>query len=709
MKNFLESKMIFYTMESKVKKNKIGVLIISLFILQSTVCFSKTEREEPKPPGVVESPYEACREVVIAEKETYEKNASLWKAWEAKCNKKAQLAEDAGLTRVGSLSSTSEYLDLAYSVVQKVVDNLEKSQKYAQCSKLCFSGATKCDPSLSENKQEVICSKRKEEITSRLKQKSREARLNLALSREDSSLRRINIYNADDFKLNNEDARVNKKLQSFETAMPNPVGGAPLDSKELDYAKRNIRSERLKAEAEFKDLEASSKRKLRRETFLKLYMDKIDKRKEEKRQKYLQIIYEESPILAVIEKASKFDGDTPVWSDAQMAQAFGKLNDNAEKTKLAAIDSLKSGKLEFSRLTGEAMSKWLMQLAPGTKDKNDLLYYIGMKNQVEQVLKEKPHLCAAATSMSNRLNSKELQNTGIIFASSFLAGPVAKSASNTITSIFRFGRALTAAEANGLTGLALGSTFLGDSFRAYNTSVAEATSGVRPVEAIENARTGVVFNLVFAPIMAPAGWHLGKTLYSSLGKKMAKDSPELATLMKNAGTNQALQDQVVDKWIIARVKNALKTKFLGVEDKALLESADGKKILNTLAEDISKNNPKFFNDPINFDLFLKTAATSIKKKPGDPNDLGEKSRHLFLSFGPDAFESWDPKARAGLMKVFDEGVEELRLTFSKDPATYAKFTTDNQAKEKIFLAALKRAGVVDDAEAAAMKTCALKI
>jgi hypothetical protein len=61
------------------------------------------------------------------------------------------------------------------------------------------------------------------------------------------------------------------------------------------------------------------------------------------------------------------------------------------------------------------------------------------------------------------------------------------------------------------------------------------------------------------------------------------------------------------------------------------------------------------------------------------------------------------------MKVFDEGVEELRLTFSKDPATYAKFTTDNQAKEKIFLAALKRAGVVDDAEAAAMKTCALKI
>lgn len=97
----------------------------------------------------------------------------------------------------------------------------------------------------------------------------------------------------------------------------------------------------------------------------------------------------------------------------------------------------------------------------------------------------------------------------------------------------------------------------------------------------------------------------------------------------------------------------------------------------------------------------------LKKRPGDPVDLGTKAQKLFLSLDTEAFQTWDPKARLGLMRVFDEGVEELRSAYAKDPAAYAKFTSDPASQKKIMLAALKRAGV-EDADAMTMKQCALR-
>ncbi|MDD4976839.1 MAG: hypothetical protein PHY93_20965, partial [Bacteriovorax sp.] len=390
------------------------------------------------------------------------------------------------------------------------------------------------------------------------------------------------------------------------------------------------------------------------------------------------------------------------------ADAFVKLSKNAEVTQKSVKESIDNKKLEFTRDNGEALGKWLLQLVPGKSDKNDLLYYIGMQNQVEEILKEDKSLCGVASTLSNRLHSKQLQNNGVVFVASFAGGAATKGVSRGAAAVFRVGRALSGAEAAGLTGLAIGSAYLGDSFREYHTAVAEATSGVGDAKAIEAARTNVAFNLAFAPTLGSSGWGLGKIVYKSLGKKMAKDLPEVAELMKKAGTNQSAQDLAVDKWMEAKVKTAIKSNVLVNDDEALLKSEAGGKILDGLAADIQKNNPKFFDDPNNFDFFLKTAAATLKKRPGDPADLGKKAQHLFLSFNTDAFNTWDPKARLGLMKVFDEGVEELRSSYSKDPAAYAKFTTDPDSQEKIMLAALKRAGVVDDADAAAMKTCALK-
>ena len=69
--------------------------------------------------------------------------------------------------------------------------------------------------------------------------------------------------------------------------------------------------------------------------------------------------------------------------------------------------------------------------------------------------------------------------------------------------------------------------------------------------------------------------------------------------------------------------------------------------------------------------------------------------------------SWDPGAQKGLLKVFDSAIEELRLSAKNDPATYAKFTSDRAAQEKIFMKALKRSGVANESSASQMLQCAL--
>lgn len=79
-----------------------------------------------------------------------------------------------------------------------------------------------------------------------------------------------------------------------------------------------------------------------------------------------------------------------------------------------------------------------------------------------------------------------------------------------------------------------------------------------------------------------------------------------------------------------------------------------------------------------------------------------------LHFNTEAMDgSWDPKAQSGLLKVFNNAIDELRLTAKNDPATYAKFTTDSKSQEKILMNALKKSGVSKERDAKDMLQCAL--
>jgi hypothetical protein len=654
------------------------------------------------PAGKISSPYEACKGMVIVSKDKYLENKAQWDKIENVCKAKILLSTDSGFTSLNPLKEGIEYLSFAQQVANKVILNLEKSRNYAECTASCFKGAKTCVAPKSSEKKTVLCSERKNEVAAGLKVYTRKIRMELALSNDASGIVNVNIRNV----LNvNKENFINNNLRDFEIGTPNPVGRTDLTERETKEAMRREARERQAYEDEYKS------------KGYKNYSDwmsvKLMKRFDEHRDRYRQLIYEEAPIFGVIDSPKQFDSrNDPVWSDEKITEAFLKLADNSKTTQEKVKWSIEKGKLEFSRASGEAVGRWMTSLVPGTKDQNDLLFYIGMRNQVEEVLKNDPALCGIATAMETRLHSKEMQNAGITFAATFIGSSLLKESS---AFIFHIGRALTGSEAAGLTGLALGATNISDSFRQFNSAKTEAATlsalggaeegkSLRTAAEVANAKEQVEVSLVFAT----GGWGLGKSLYKSLSGQMAKDLPEISALAKKANLDPAARDLLVNKWLLAKVKSNVKSGILSESDEAKLASNNGREILNSLSLEIEKQNPLFFKNPKNVDFFLKTAAATIKKEKGDPADLGIKAKQLLLHFNTEAMNgSWDPGAQKGLLKVFDSAIEELRLSAKNDPATYAKFSSDRAAQEKIFKNALKRSGVANEASASQMIQCAL--
>jgi hypothetical protein len=654
------------------------------FSLILTLSFSAFSVTEPK--GRIQSPFEACKDVIIASSSAYSENAAKWDEYAKSCNSTLQFTSSNGLMKdIAAFDSMKEgawYIEFAQKVAKKVVENLDKSKRYSDCSALCFKGSLSCPASLSEGKEPIQCAERKKEVLEGLKVNARKVRMELALSDQGPGHGNLNFQNA----LKVEDKKyINSNLASFEIGTPNPVGDRPLSSWEMKEALRRVERDRKKVEADHKNVSSKN------------YNDwaaaRIGKLAEHQRN-YRQLIYQDAPIFAVIDKTSQFDKENnPLWSEAQISSAFAKLSENASETKKKTLLSIKTSKLEFNRNTPEALSKWVVA-------QKDLLFYIGMKNQVEEVLRDDPKSCGTATSMMARLQSKGIQNGAITIVGSVAGGAVFGSA----VRVFSIGASLSGAEAAGLIGLGLGAGFLIDSFRQYGEVKTEALtksglggdkegSALRTDEEIASARENVQLSLAFAPLDAVGAWGVGKTLYSALSKQISKDLPAAAKLMSKAKVSTAARDQVVDQWLISKIKSAVKSKVLTSADEKALKQAEANSVLEELTKNIEKSNPDFFKNPQNMDFFLKTAASTLKKEKGDPADLGAKVQHFLLNLNTETMDgSWDPNTQKGLYKLFENTIEELRLAFKEDPATYAKFTSDSNARDKIVEKALLRSG-----------------
>jgi GGDEF domain-containing protein len=504
---------------------------------------------------VITSPYEACKDQVLVKEDAYKKNKKKWDV----CGN-VLVTPDIGLTSINPLNEGAKYLLFSHKVAAKVIENLDKSKKYADCSASCFAGAPVCID--IENKKPIKCAERKTEIKEAMIVYARKIRMELALAQDSSDLINVNINNVISFAYTHKERLINGNLRDFEMGTPNPVGRTELTKHERQEAERRRDYELKKIEDEnaargnvnYSDWQA-----------IKL-MDRFDQHKDQ----YRKLIYEDAPIFSVIEDTKKFDEkNNPIWTDEQLASAFKKLSASANLTKEKVNWSLKNGKLEFERDNGEAIKKWFTSLSSKNTDTNDLLFYVGMKNQVEDVLKDDPSLCSVATAMESRLRTKDMQNTGILITASLgasVGGRVAGGAFN----IFR---AVSGAELAKLSGLAMGSSYIGSNFQKYGSRSAEAAtrSGLdktkegaklRDASEIESAREQLKYSVALAPIDIAGGVSVVKRVSSSISLEK-KAAP---AMVKYAPTISSTTEEVA--------KTALKPRSI-VHTQPKIGSATG--------------------------------------------------------------------------------------------------------------------------------------
>lgn len=555
------------------------IILISVYLFFNSAVFASEKAAE----GKVTSPFQSCKNVLLVTKKNYEENKNEWDEIQKKCADKIQFVQEAGLTKLDPLAEGVEYMAFAQSVAKKVLETLNKNKRYSDCSASCFKGAQTC--AANNFDKEVQCSDRKKAIKDGMIYYGRKLRMELALSTDAPGIVSANVLNAASLS---KDKFINTNLRDFELGTPNPVGRIDLSERELKEATRRSDRDRKELEEEYKN-----KGYKNYHNWMSLHlMKKFD----EHRARYREILYQEAPIFSVLDRPKNLEkGKDPAWSDEQIAQAFSKLSNNSVATEEKVQQSIKTSKLEFSRVTGEALKNFI------TADK-DLLYYVGMKNQAEAVLKENPSFCGAATSMEERMHTKDMQNAGIALAATVVASPVGGS-------LLRLGVALTAAEAAGVTGMALGAAYLGDSFRQYNDKVTEASTSsgmgkdeeggaLRTAEDIEKARDNVKIAVALAPIDGVAGLKL----YSSVSNRvLAKEMPKLSVTASKvekaenlAPATPAVKDQ--DGRFVAFKEEKfkeLKAKYIEPSFAKLLTIRAGlKEKYKKVADSVEDFNPK---------------------------------------------------------------------------------------------------------------------
>jgi len=598
-----------------ILRKKIINIILGFAILPSLFAQDVSTQTPTKLEGRVDSPFDACKNVILVSQQKYNANRLLWDNLKNKCILDFQITADAGIDKIDPLQEGPRYLAFATKIAQNVYATLKKSRDYANCSASCFSGKTTCPASPFNGKKVIQCSDRKKEIHEGLNIFSKKITAELALSNDAPGIINVNIQNILSVSARDNEQLINKDLRDFDLLTPNPLGRRKITSTELENAKKTIIETRQSLEDQFK--------KLNLQNYGPWMSRKLMTERERHRDNYRSLIYEDAPIFSVIDRPKGFDtNNNPIWGDEQIARAFTALSNNANKTMSSVQVSLNKAVLEFSRKNGEAVEKWLQSLVPGSLEMNDLLFYIGMKNQVEEILKNEPQYCAVATAMFNHFNSKDLQNAGLSFAGSLAAGPLLKGASM-VPRIFAIGRSLTGAEAAAVASLSLGATFLGDGFKSLSVAkkLVATRSGLNLKQEgdaiadsgnISSAQDTIAIEALFMGLAARGSWKLGKEIDEDLAEIIADDltnAPEMKILIRKAKNDPDLQQEVVDKWITEKIRAAYKEGKLDLSEISTLMTKKSKLLLQSLLKQ-TKDSINHLKNPNNVLALLKNAAQS---------------------------------------------------------------------------------------------------
>jgi hypothetical protein len=621
------------------------------------------------PEGRMVSPYEACENYLIVDSAAYKKHQAAWDEFSRECYQEILPTQNTTAADLFTILKHSKYNDFARKVTLEVKRNLDRQSAYYKCTASCFEGASSCQ----ENKTKIICNERRKEVREKLKVDARKARIQLALTRSSSDLFSVTPRNVLTLSLNQ---RINKDLKEFEFG-PMAVGFSSLTPRELTEAKR-----RLKADQDKVEEEAAQRGLSKKSDYVAL---KLVEKMEEHQDEYRDFVYSKSPMLSVLERPFEVvDGD-PHWKDDVIAKASKELIHHANKTQEIVDLSLKDNILEHSRENGDDLRKGIISRLPLTTPRKELLFYVGMKSAVEEVLKKDPSLCGLATTMYKRLKAKEDQisyaTTGATFAPLGI-GYGAK----LVKGLSTVAGAVTGISTSSLVGLGLAAGFPIESRLKYDSTIREAALGLRTGEDVDQARSKMKMAVGLA--------------YVSGGTLLAKEASAITGLGKGLKTSNLIRNKTVGlaghnshQWLTDQIDNSYLAKNLSAKEILHLKEKASLEFMDSMASDIKKIHPHFFDNKDNTDFFVKAASISMKKMKGDPVDLPEKIRHILLDVNKDAIKgSWNPNARKGLLTVIENTKEVLRETFKKDPATYAKFTVDPVAKQKVLIQALKRSG-----------------
>lgn len=640
------------------------------------------------PEGRLDTPYKVCQDMLIVDEEAYKKNHAEWDKFADKCQQTLLATPDVDTSDIFSILNHVKYKDFALKVATEVKKNLARQKNYYECTAKCFEGGTSC----KEGTEVIKCSDRKKELLDKLAVDARRARIQLALTRSSSDLFDINPNN---IMTLTEDQRINKDLKEFELIGPISVGLSKLTDREIKEAKR-----RLKADDEAVKKEAKERGLLDNKQYVAV---NLYRKTEEHQRLYHDIVYAQAPILSMIDRPEEFIDGVPKWSDKSLAKAANDLVRHAKSTQEMVDMSIKSEELEFSRQNGDAVRFGIISRLPGTTPRKELLFYLGMKGAVEEVLKKNPADCGLATTMYKRLVAKDTQMAYLSGAVS-VAPLVLGFAGKFVQGAGKAAAAISAVQSNWVVGIGMAAAFPIESSIKLNSTVKEAAMGLRTGEEVHQARSQL--KLATAMTFVNAAALISRNANAINAFESAVKKSKYATALRNAPAGIAGQQHIVNQWMSDKIDHAVNAKVLTANEVLRLKEKASIEMMDHLAIKIQSTHPDFFKNDKNMDFFLKSVSIATNKKAGDPIDLAAKMQDMLVDVNIEAISKWNPKATKGLLVVVENSMSELRAAFRKDPATYAKFTTDPAARQKIFSQALRRSGVSEE-RVRAMTKCAL--
>ena len=552
---------------------------------------------------VIVSPLQACKGVVIASGKAYEQNKERWQQWEKDCNN----GKSIQVTNIDSLTEAPMYMDFARSVTERTIQVLDNNRKFLACNQDCFSGkAQSCDVEEAGKKVTYVCEDQKKAVARQLQGLSLRARMELALSGG-----HLGYADSGATYIHNlaEDKRINSKLASTSFLHPNPFEGSALTERELTRIKRVLRQDKESVEAEWD----SVKGKTRNDIQGSFLGNKSRQKMEEHQVKYARLVYEEVPILAVIDKPKSYEDDgRPNWNDDQLAAAFGKLVDNVDRAKARAQRALERGKLDFGFF--ERAGRGTAELVKAMDEENDLVYYMNFRGVVEDLLKKDPSKCGVATAMLERIGEKNLHNTlGITAAvagTTMALGPLLGAAGYS-------GAAAFLSTAPGLlsSGMVFGGGLALNELRKSFSIEAESStrSGLggqediplRKVEDIEESQSAFLTSAVFS-IATPGAIGTAKGAITALDKYLVGKA--LRGDFAKVGVDKALSDRMVK---LATSSDATTKTAAREEAKKFIELAKSKGLASEdprLVDVAARMEKEGVSDPQLLDHLSRTAS-----------------------------------------------------------------------------------------------------